>query len=437
MLKRKIDQVLLEWKRTKGKQGLLITGARQIGKTYSIEAFASQYYDSMVKIDFVEQPNAVRLIGEAESLDDLIVRITALASQPLPEGKTLLFFDEVQRCGDAITWMRYLANDGRFDVIYSGSMLGVEAYDFRSLPVGTIDIVEMFPLDFEEFCRANGVDASLWDIVSQCYEATSPVPDFLHERCRDLFARYVLVGGMPEAVQTYVASHDTQAVRARQRAILTTYRSDITRYVKDVEHRNRIKTIYDAIPAQLNKENRRFLVSGIDKARRFADMRPDFTWLVDAGVSLMVERVAEAVFPLGMSSEASFFKLYLNDVGLLFGTFPAADIEELLLQSKTINFGNAYENAVAQELRAHGHERLFYFSATKVGEVDFLVESPGSIEVIPVEVKSGVYSRKHAALDRLLEVPNYHLRRALVLHGDNVSQEGRVTYLPIYMAAFL
>lgn len=156
MLRRKITDRLLEWKRTRNRQGLLVTGARQIGKTSSIEEFAAEFYQDMIKIDFVERPEAIGIISGATSLEDLVMRITALATRPLPDGKTLLFFDEVQRCGDAITWMRYLANDGRFDVIYSGSLLGIEAYDFRSLPVGTIDIVEMFPMDFEEFSWAMG-----------------------------------------------------------------------------------------------------------------------------------------------------------------------------------------------------------------------------------------------------------------------------------------
>lgn len=437
MLRRKIESALLAWKRTKNKQGLLITGARQIGKTSSIEQFAQEHYDSTIKIDFVAQPDAVALIGGAKDVDDLIVRITALATRPLPDGKTLLFFDEVQRCGDAITWMRYLANDGRFDVVYSGSMLGVEAYDFRSLPVGTVDIVEMFPLDFEEFCWANGVDGSLWAIVADCFESRVSVPDFLNDRFHDLFARYVLVGGMPEAVQTFVATNDTQAMRARQRSILDTYRADITRYVRDKEHARRIKTIYDAIPAQLNKENQRFIVSGIDKKQRYDAMASDFDWLKDAGVALPVNRVTEAVFPLGMSLEKSFFKLYMNDVGLLFSTFPAADVREILLNAKRINFGHAFENAVAQELRAHGHENLFYYHTPKIGEVDFLVEQPLSVEVLPVEVKSGSYSHKHAALDRLMEIADYDIPVSFVLHRFNVETEPRVVYLPIYMAAFL
>ncbi len=531
MLRRKIESSLLAWKRTKTNQGLLVTGARQIGKTSSIEQFARDHYDNVVKIDFVEQPDAVALIGGAKDLEDLVVRITALAARPLADGKSLLFFDEVQRCGDAITWMRYLANDGRFDVIYSGSMLGVEAYDFRSLPVGTIDIVEMFPMDFEEFCWANGVDESLWALISSCYENRTPVPDFLNDRFHidivemfpmdfeefcwangvdeslwalisscyenrtpvpdflndrfhELFSRYVLVGGMPEAVQTFVATSDTQAMRARQKGILATYRADITRYVKDKEHAQRIKTIYDAIPPQLNKENQRFIVSGIDKRRRFDAMASDFDWLQEAGVALPVNRATEAVYPLGMSAEKSFFKLYMNDVGLLFSTFSAADVREILLNARRINFteavyplgmsaeksffklymndvgllfstfsaadvreillnarrinfGHAFENAVAQELRAHGHERLFYYSTTKIGEVDFLLETPRSVEVLPVEVKSGSYSHKHAALDRLMEIDNYGLSHSLVLHRFNVETEPNVTYLPIYMAAFL
>lgn len=437
MLRRKISKTLLKWKRTKTNQGLLVTGARQVGKTSSIELFAAENYENMVKIDFVERPEAVDLIGAAKSLEDLVVRITALASKPLPDGKTLLFFDEVQRCGDAVTWMRYLAQDGRFDVVYSGSLLGVEAYDFRSLPVGTIDIAEMFPLDFEEFCWAAGVDESLWHIVEGCFADKKEVPGFLHDKFMDLFYRYVLVGGMPDAAQVFFSSNDTQAMRARQRSILDAYRADITRYVKDKEHAQRIKTIFNAVPAQLNKENRRFIVSGIDKKKRFEDMQSDFDWLANAGVVIPVKKVSEALFPLGMSREDSYFKFYMSDTGLLFSTFPPADVQAVIARKGDVNFGQVFENAVAQELRAHGRNNLFYFSTPKVGEVDFLIEDGRTVEAVPIEVKSGRYSTKHAALDKLLTVENFNLGRAIVLHGANVFREGKIQYLPIYMAAFL
>ena len=436
MLKRKIENTLAEWKKTKTNQGILITGARQVGKTSIIERFAANHYDNLVKIDFVEQPDAVAIIEGAHDLNDLIVRITALASRPLSEGKTLLFFDEIQRCGDAVTWMRYLANDERFDVAYSGSLLGIEAYDYRSLPVGTIDIYEMFPLDFQEFCWAMGIDDALWSALRESFQAEREVPQFLHERFMDLFYRYLLVGGMPDTVQTFVSTHDTQAMRARQKSIVSTYRADITRYVKDPSHAQRIKTIYDAIPAQLNKENRRFVVSGIDKKRRFDELQPDFDWLSSAGVALPVKRVSEPVFPLGLGREDSFFKFYMNDTGLLFSTLSSASVEAVLARKEEINFGQVFENAIAQELRAHGFESLYYFNAKNTGEVDFLIEKPGVAEVLPIEVKSGKYSTKHAALDRLLSVDNYKIDEAVVLHTFNVARKGKVLYLPIYMAAF-
>lgn len=437
MLKRKIEQTLLDWKHTKTNQGLLITGARQVGKTSSIEQFARDHYENTVKIDFVELPQAIELLSTATDLDDLILRITALASRPLPDGKTLLFFDEVQRCGDAITWMRYLARDGRFDVVYSGSMLGVEAYDFRSLPVGTLDIAEMFPLDFEEFCWAEGIDESLWDIVRTNFESESEIPDFIHERFTEAFYRFLLVGGMPDAVKTYVEAHDTQAMRARQRSIVSTYRADITRYVQDREHAQRIKTIYQAVPAQLNKENRRFIVSGIDKKKRFENMQSDFDWLANAGVVIPVKRVTEPRFPLGLERDDSFFKFYMNDTGLLFSTLSSADVEAVIARRNEENFGQAFENAVAQELRAHGRENLYYFSTSGTGEVDFLIEDEQTGTVLPIEVKSGRYSSRHKALDNLLAVENYHLDRAIVLHTANVHREGKILYLPIYMTGLL
>lgn len=438
MLKRKISDKIDIWRKTKTNQGLLITGSRQVGKTSSIEAYGNAHYDKVIKIDFVEQPQAVDIISNAQDLDDLILRITSLSNSPIYSKSTLLFFDEVQLCADAITWMRYLSTDGRFDVIYSGSMLGVEAYDFRSLPVGTIDIEEMYPLDFEEFSWANGVGESLWDTVRQCFDSREPVPEYIHEKFFDLWQRYILIGGMPEAVQVFVDTHDTQLMRHRQRSILDAYRADITRYVKDKSRARQIKTIYEAVPAQLNKENRRFIIRGLVDGDRFSErVESDFDWLEDAGVVIPVVRSTEAAYPLGLTRKSSFFKLYMSDVGLLFSTFSNADVEMLLARSKDLNLGNVYENAVAQELRAHGDRSLYYFNKRGIGEVDFLIDGDRMPIVIPIEVKSGTNSHRHAALDSLLAIENYKLEGAIVLHPDNVELDGPITYLPIYMVAFL
>lgn len=435
MLERKAMAQLERWHSTKGNQALIVTGARQVGKTYLVERFAERHYDNLVKIDFIERPEAVDVILGARDARDLLVRITALADAPLEEGKTLFFFDEIQRCGDIITWLKYLVSDGRFDVICSGSMLGTEVYDYRSYPVGTVDVFEMFPLDFEEFSWARGMSPSLWDEVRGAYESRTPLPDYLHERFMEEYRAYVLVGGMPEAVETFVSTSDTQRTRARQAAILNAYRADITRYVADAGHAQRIKTIYDAIPGQLNRERKRFFVNGIDKARRFDALAPDFDWLVAAGVVLRVTRVSEPAFPVGLSLEPSYFKLYLNDVGLLFSTLTKVDVLQLLQGETQINYGAPYENAVAQELAAHGHE-LRYFSSKKYGEVDFLLER-GKPVVTLVEVKSGKESHKHKALDNLMAVPNWPIDEALVLHPYNLATFGKVTYLPIYMAGLL
>ena len=440
MLERKIENKFLTWKKTRTKQGLLVTGARQVGKTSSIQQFAKKHYERLVKIDFVEQPQAIELVKNARNIDDLLIRITSLSTKPVLPQKTLIFFDEVQRCGDAVTWMRYLAEDGRFDVVYSGSMLGVEAYDFRSLPVGTIDIIEMFPLDFEEFTWGFGVDKSLWGIVRECFAAKSEVPKYLHTKFMDLFCKYVLVGGMPEAVDLFVKTNDTAAMRQRQVSILDTYRADITRYITNKKHAQNVKTIYNAMPAQLNKENKRFIVSGIDKKRRFEDMQSNFDWLTGAGVALYVKRALEAAFPLGMNREDSYFKFYLNDVGLLFSTFSQASVQAIITNSKDLNFGAAFENVAAQEFRVHGHKDMFYFNNKKIGEVDFLLEDGRTPKVLPVEVKSGKYFTKHAALDRLLSVSNYNIESAFVLQRGNLFQSkanAKITYLPMYMCALL
>ena len=352
-------------------------------------------------------------------------------------GDGAIIFDEIQLFPPARQAIKALVADGRFHYIETSSLISIKKNVESVLIPPEEQRIPMLPMDFEEFSWAMGVDGSLWDAVRSCFEKVEPIPDFLHSRFVELFYRYVLVGGMPEAVQTFVTSNDTQAMRARQRGILDAYRADITRYVSDRLHAQRIKTIFEAIPAQLNKENRRFIVSGIDNKRRFEDMQSDFDWLVNAGVAIPVKRASDAVFPLGLSREDSYFKFYMNDVGLLFSTFSPADVEAVVACRDDINFGQVFENVVAQELRAHGRASLFYFNTTKVGEVDFLIEARHTPDVLPVEVKSGRYSTKHAALDRLLQVENYGLDKAVVLHTGNISRDGVVTYLPIYMAGLL
>lgn len=439
MLERKIEQVLSNWKACNDvletRKGLIITGARQVGKTSSIEKFARGAYENVIKIDFAEQPELMSFLSAAQGVDDLSRRITSLANKPVIPGQTLVFIDEVQLQGDAITWIKYLVQAGRFDVVMSGSMLGVEVYDFRSLPVGFVQIEEMFPLDFEEFCWSQGLSKETFAMVRECFENRTPVDDWLHDRMMRLFNLYVLVGGMPEPLQAFVQSQDTQLMRSLQHAIVEAYRVDISRYVNSPLHSQRIRAIYDAIPAQLNKENKRFVLNDINKDRRFAEMEVDFEWLRAAGVALSCLRTSEPTFPIRLNLDHSKFKLYLSDVGLLFSFLSDADVRQILSQDARINFGMIYENAVAQELRAHGHN-LVYYNSKKYGEVDFLIEQ-GKPQCTLIEVKSGRGSESHRALDKLMAVENYEIDEAFVLHPGNVRCDGRVTYMPVYFAAFL
>lgn len=436
MLYRSVYKTLKAWKNSSSHNGLLVTGARQVGKTTAIENFARENYKNFIKIDFVEQPNAIETITQATDIEDLIIRISSMSSTPLNKG-TLLFFDEVQLCGDSITWMRYLSKEERFDVIFSGSMLGISAYNFRSLPVGTIDFLEMFPLTFFEFTKAMGFDEKLWEIIYDCFLNKKQVPDFLHNQLIDLINKYCLVGGMPEAVDIFANQNDTFAMRQRQISIVDAYEADVSQYINDKSVAQTIKTIFRNVPSGLNKENKRFLVSGIDKKKRFTNMQSKFDWLVNSGTVLMVKRVLHPEFPLGIDVDNSFFKLYMNDVGLLFSNFSQTNVSLILNNSNEINFGQIYENFVAEELRACGDENIFYFRNREVGEIDFVIGKKNSPEVLPIEVKSGIYSKKHKSLDKLMAIKNYHIKHGIVLHKRNLEEDGKVLYLPLYMTSFL
>ena len=307
MFRRKVYESLQRWATRRGQTALLVTGARQIGKSYLVERLGREKYQRLLTVNLYLDKAAKRSLAEASNVADLITRLSLMADQPLVPGETLIFIDEIQELPDLMTMVKGLVQDGRFSYAFSGSMLGTELKHVRSYPVGFVTEVTMFPMDFEEFCWSQGTDPTLWDAVKECFAAREPVPDFLHEMFLDLWLRYVLIGGMPEAVQVFADTHDTQLMRARQRGILDTYRADITRYVKDRVRARQIKTIFDAVPSQLNKESKRFIISGATDGKRFSRIASDFDWLADAGVVIPVHRATEATFPLGLSEERSYW----------------------------------------------------------------------------------------------------------------------------------
>jgi hypothetical protein len=360
------------------------------------------------------------------------LRISAHANQPLPHEKTLVFFDEVQECPDILTWVKALVEDGRYKYALSGSLLGLELKNIRSIPVGYLSEYEMFPLDFEEFVRNIGVTEEVLTSVRKAWEQQKPVDSYIHERMMRLFNLYLIVGGMPAVVQKYVDTNDLQVVLQEQQSILALYKKDIARY--NQADKLYINDIFDLIPSELNAKNKRFILKDLNEHIKFSRHENSFVWLRDADMALPVYNVEEPRAPLKLNELRNLFKLFQNDVGLLASQYVGGIQLQILQGNICINNGAIYESAVAQELHAHGW-KLYYFNSKKQGEVDFLLEQDS--EIIPLEVKSGKDYQRHVALNNLLSNPEYAIRRALVLCNDNMQIRDRVLYAPVYMTMFL
>lgn len=431
MLKRKVIDQLDAWRNQKTSQGLLVMGVRQCGKTTSIREWAHNRYDAIAEINFYDNARAVETVNGATDSRDLFMRISALSQTEIVPGSTLIFLDEIQECDDLLTWLKFLVERTDCDYVLSGSLLGLDAFRPRSLPVGFLSTITMHPLDFEEFCWAMGVGPSLTGEVRSAFGNRAPVPGYLHERLIDLFYRYLLVGGMPDIVQTFVDSDDLMRCRRLQRDILALYEEDMGKYVTDRTERRQIRMVFESIPSQLNQENKRFRYTRLGKNLRFANLRTAFDWLGHAGVAIPVTRVTEPAFPLMASEDESMLKLYSSDVGLLTAQLMGDVDVDILNRRSSMNYGSIFENAAAQEFAAAGHAPLHYYRTSKVGEIDFVLQEAG--EVLLCEIKSGKNYRRHSALSNLLSKPNYSFGGAYVFCEDNLSVDGQVTYLPIYM----
>ena len=431
MLKRHIDSIL-ERHYANTNKALLLTGARQTGKTFAIRRFAQQANLQLVEMNFLLQPEAISVLQGVANEQDLLLRISAYADRPLQPGKALIFFDEIQEYPDVLTWVKALVDDGRFKYALSGSLLGLELKDVRSVPVGYMSEYQMYPLDFEEFVRNIGVSDEVIASVREAWEQRKPVDDYIHEKLMRLFNLYLIVGGMPQAVQTYLDTNDLQRVLLEQQSILGLYRKDIARY--DPENKLYINDIFELIPSELNAKNKRFILKNLNEHIKFSRHENSFVWLRDADMALPVYNVEEPRVPLKLNELRNLFKLFQNDVGLLASQYVGGIQLQILSGNVNINNGAIYENAVAQELHAHGW-KLYYFNSKKQGEVDFLLEQDD--EIIPLEVKSGKDYQRHIALVNILSNPEYNIRSAIVLSGNNLSQQDKVLYAPVYMTMFL
>lgn len=433
MLYRKAYKKLLEWKNRTNRQALFIYGARQIGKTTLIREFAKEQYENFVEINFILDENAKLIFSGKYDADTIISNLTAYVRKSLVPGKTLILFDEIQACPEVRTAIKFLVEDGRFDYIETGSMLGVMYKNVKSYPVGFEEIYQMFPMDFEEYLIANGIQQETINELNRCYTDGCPVSEVVHQTITKLFQTYIVVGGMPQVVQTYVDTHDIGQVIEVQNSILSQYRLDIAQYASGNE-KIKIKSIFDSIPSQLNDKNRRFILNHLDKNGRMNRYENCFVWLSDAGVALPCYNITSPEAPLQLNEKRNLFKLFMGDVGLLCAACMENIQFSILNGDLSVNMGSILENVMAMQLKSNGYS-LNYFDTKKYGELDFVIQNGTRIDL--VEIKSGNDYKRHNALNNIRKASKWNINKSYVFCRDNVYAEDDVMYLPWYMIMFL
>lgn len=419
MIRRKAQNAVKDWI-DNGKDAFLITGARQIGKTYLIRQCLKESGIPYIELNFIEQPELVELFQGAKDVKEILMRLSLVVKEPLKKGKTILFLDEIQEFKDIVTRIKFLVEEGSFRYIMSGSLLGVELNDLRSAPVGYMRIYDMYPLDFKEFAQAAGVHDGTFEQLYTHFKERTPVDEFVHAKMLDVFYLYLIIGGMPEAVSTYIETNDLAQVAQVHNKIVRLYKKDFSKY----EHRYKLKLqeIYDAMPGQLDQKNKRFQLNSLGKGISYDRVANDFLWLKDAGVAIPVYNISEPKSPLIISENRNLFKLFFSDVGLLTSCYSNQVKVAILNKDKSINNGALFENAVAQELLSKGH-KVYYFNSKKQGELDFVIELDG--KVTPLEIKSGKEYKKHSALNNVLQNEEYQIAQAYIFSEGNVEVSGK------------
>ena len=431
MINRKIFNTLHN-KLQNSKKAILVTGARQVGKTFIIRQLGAAHYKHFIEINMLQEPELATMFSRTKSADDILIALSTHYGKRMVAGQTLFFFDEVQECPDIVTKIKFLVDQSDFKYVLSGSLLGVELNDLRSEPVGYLDTVDMYPLDFEEFVTALGVGNDVLAALRNAFEQHEPVNDHVHQQMMKYVRLYLLTGGMPAAVQKYLDTHNLRLVADEQLAILRLYKKDISKY--DTGNKLYLNEIFELIPPELNAKNKRFILKNLNENVKFSRFENSFLWMKNAGVAIPTYNIEEPKLPLLLARSRNLFKLFQNDVGLLAAQYATSVQLRILEGDDKINFGSIYENFVAQELTAHGFN-AYYYNSKKNGEVDFVIEH--NDQVLPIEVKSGKDYARHRALDRLMASPEYDLPQAFVLCNDNVSTTGRIACLPVYMTMFL
>ena len=439
MLYRKITKRIEEYLQSGSNRMLLIDGARQIGKSYIIRWVGKRLFQNYVEINMEEDKLGDRIFADAKTTKDFYMALSVVAGSKLKDKtNTLIFIDEIQAYDHLLTLVKFLMEEGRFTYIASGSLLGVALKNTQSIPIGSLEIQHMYPMDFEEFLWANGVGEDAVEGMRECFSNQHPLSDAMHNKILDLFKKYILVGGLPKAVECFVETRNVRDFRAIQSETYNLYGVDASKYEQEHSSKLKIRRIYDMIPSNLENKKKRMVIKDIeDKSwKRAKDYLDDFDYLISSGVALEVKAISTPTYPLVENSGKNLLKLYLNDVGILSGIFFRNNIKAVMSDMRSINLGSVYETVVAQELKAHGYD-LYYYDNKKNGEVDYVIDDADNLSNIPIEVKSGKDYTIHSALDKFLSNSEYNIKRAFVLSNEQrVYTENGITYLPIYYIMF-
>lgn len=437
MLYRKIESLIEDHLKSDSKKILLIDGARQIGKTYIIRHVGNKLFENYIEINMIADSLGDRLFERTKTVEDFYLQVSMLAGDKMKNKEnTLIFIDEIQAYPHLLTLLKFLAQDDKFTYIASGSLLGVTLSQTTSIPMGSIRKVRMFPLDFEEFLYANGMSELAIFSMRKKFERLEALDESMHNKIMDLFRKFLLVGGLPDAVNAYLETKNIQAVRDIQDEVHGYYAADASKYGDKMKLK--IRRIYNLIPSNMENKKKRIIVQDIEnkKGKTFNNYADEFDYLVSAGIALNVQAISNPAFPLIESSGKNLLKLYLSDVGILTGILYGNNIRAVLDDERSINLGAVYETVVASELIAHGH-KLFYYDNRSKGEVDYLIDDYDSLSAVPIEVKSGKDYTVHSALNAFVQNEDYHIKKAFVVSNErNVKQNGKITYIPIYYIMF-
>lgn len=441
MLYRKIEKKIENYLKNPSNKIMLIDGARQIGKSYIIRYVCTEVlknkFKNYIEINFVEDSISDRIFANINSKEDFYLQLSMFAGNKMGnKDNTIIFIDEIQEYPQFLTLLKFLKQDDRFTYICSGSLLGVTLLKTPSIPIGSIDINHMYPLDFEEFLLANGFNSSAINILKQNFENLTSLDETTHNKMLDLMKKYLFTGGMPDAVNSFLKNQNIMEVRRIQSTISDLYGDDASKY--DREHKLKIKRIYDLIPSTLENKKKRIVVQDIEgiKGKRFSSYQNEFDYLISSGIALEVKALSTPVFPLIQSSNKNLLKLYLNDVGLLTNILYKHNIRAILNDEKSINLGAVYESFVASELKAHDYN-LFYYDNKANGEVDFLIDDYNNLSVLPLEIKSGKDYTIHSAINKFIKNKDYNVKRGFVLSNERkIFEEDNIIYIPIYFIMF-